>query len=116
MAVTYNWVVEQMSCYPEVDGKQDVVFSVAWRLFGTEVVGEVTYTATVYGTVGINTADLETFTPYDELTQEQVVGWVQDALGAEQVAEYETNVANQIANQVTPKVVNPPLPWVQPAE
>jgi len=39
------------------------------------------------------------------------IGWVQDALGEEQVASYEANVAQQIADQQDPPVVNPPLPW-----
>jgi hypothetical protein len=32
-------------------------------------------------------------------------------MGAEQVAAYEANVAEQIANQINPPVVTPPLPW-----
>jgi hypothetical protein len=40
-----------------------------------------------------------------------VIGWVHDALGKEQVASCEENVANQIAALVNPPVVNPPLPW-----
>jgi hypothetical protein len=36
---------------------------------------------------------------------------VQDALGEEQVASYEANVAQQIENQINPPVVTPPLPW-----
>jgi hypothetical protein len=53
-----------------------------------------------------------TFTPYEDLTLAQVVGWVQDALGENQVASYEANVAQQIADQIDPPVVAPPLPWV----
>ena len=51
------------------------------------------------------------FTPYADLTEAQVIGWVQGAMGAEQVAAYEANVAQQIADQINPPVVTPPLPW-----
>jgi hypothetical protein len=51
------------------------------------------------------------FTPYADLTEDQVINWVQNAMGAEQVAAYEANVAEQINDQIAPPVVTPPLPW-----
>lgn len=110
MAVVNTWNVVQMDCYPDVDGEVDVVFTVHWTLTGVD--GD--YTGSVYGTVGV-TLDAEApFTPYADLTLDQVIGWVQDALGAEQVAAYEANVAQQIENQINPPVVTPPLPWAVP--
>ena len=110
MSVTFNWNVVQMDCYPEVDGEQDVVFTVHWTLTGVE--GDLT--GLVYGSVGVTVSAEEPFTPYADLTLEQVVGWVQEALGAEQVAAYEANVTQQIDNQINPPVVTPPLPWAPP--
>jgi len=69
------------------------------------------YNGSVYGSQGVTLDSGATFTPYDELTEAQVIGWVQDAMGAEQVAAYEANVAQQIENQINPPVVTPPLPW-----
>ncbi len=107
MATTYTWVINALDCYPEADGEQDVVFTVHWTLNGAE--GD--YTGSVYGTVGVTLDEGSTFTPYADLTEAQVVGWVQDALGEEQVAAYEANVAQQINDQVAPPVVSPALPW-----
>jgi len=106
MPITNTWAVIQMDAYPEADGETDVVFNVHWTLTGTDG----TYTGSVYGSVGVP-APTGAFTPYADLTQAQVVGWVQEALGAEQVAAYESNVATQIENQINPPVVAPPLPW-----
>ena len=39
------------------------------------------------------------------------MGWVHEAMGEEQVAAYEANVEQQIANDKNPPVVTPPLPW-----
>ena len=107
MAITNTWSVVQMDAYPEFDGETDVVFTVHWTLNGTDG----TYAGSVYGSVGVTLDEGATFTPYASLTQAQVVGWVQDALGEEQVASYEANVAQQIENQINPPVVTPPLPW-----
>lgn len=107
MAITYNWHIAQLDCYPEHEGNTDVVFVAHWRMDGTD--GE--HTAGVYGSVGLTLDPEADFTPYADLTEAQVVGWVKDALGEEQVAGYEDNVAAQIDALVNPPVVTPALPW-----
>lgn len=107
MTITNTWSVVQMDCYPEADGETDVVFTVHWTLTGTDG----TYTGSVYGSQGVAVDAAAPFTPYADLTQDQVIGWVQDAMGAEQVTAYEDNVAQQIADQINPSVVTPDLPW-----
>jgi len=107
MSVTNTWVIEQMDCYPQAEGQTDVVFTVHWRVNATNG----TYSATSYGTVGVTYVAGTPYTPYSQLTQSQVVGWVQMALGPEQVASIEANLATNIANQANPPVVTPPLPW-----
>jgi len=104
---TYTWVIEQLECYPEEYGYTDVVFVVHWRLNGTDG----TNMAYVYGNVGVSYEPGQPFTPYADLTQDQVVGWVQAALGPEQVQAYTDNVATQLADLANPPVVTPPLPW-----
>jgi hypothetical protein len=96
-----------MDAYPELDGETDVVFTVHWTLTGTDG----TYVGSVYGSVGVSVDPDAPFTPYADLTQAQVIGWVQTAMGAEQVAAYEAAVANQISEQIAPSAVTPPLPW-----
>lgn len=112
MAIVNTWNVVALDCYPEFEGEKDCVFNVHWTLTGTD--GD--YTGSVYGSVGVTLDPESPFTPYNELTLEQVIGWVQDALGAEQVAAYEANVAQQIADQQNPPVVSLPLPWASSEE
>jgi hypothetical protein len=107
MATTYTWNIQQLDCYPEQDGHTDVVFVVHWILSGEEA----GFSGGVYGSVGVTLDPDAPFVSYADLTLAQVVGWVQAALGAEQVAAYEANVAQQINDQVVPPVVTPPLPW-----
>jgi hypothetical protein len=110
MTITNTWNVVQMDVYPEKDGEEEVAFTVHWDLIGTNDI----YSGRVYGSVGVNLDPDQPFTPYEELTQEQVIGWVKDALGEDQVTSYEENVAQQIKNQINPPVITPPLPWVVP--
>jgi hypothetical protein len=107
MAITNTWAVQQMDCYPEEDGEMDVVFNVHWTLTGEEA----GFTGYVYGTQGVTIDPDAPFTPYADLTETQVIGWVKSAMGEAQVTSYEENVAEQINNQIVPPVVTPPLPW-----
>ena len=107
MAITNTWAVIQMDCYPEYDNEQNVVFNVHWTLTGVDGV----YRGRAYGTQAIPLDGGAPFTPFADLTEEQVIGWVQAAMGEEQVAAYEADVATQIEVQINPPVTNPPLPW-----
>ena len=107
--ITYEWLVERMDVLPQEGGETDVVVTVYWKLNGTN--GE--YNGSVYGSVTLSPYEPgEPFTPYEELTQEQVLGWVFEALG-DLVPQYEASVATQIQNQIKPPVITPPLPWSQ---
>ena len=108
MANTYTWNINAIDCYPTFEGQTDVAFTVHWTLDGTDG----THSASVYGTVGLAPYKSgEPFTPFASLTKDQVVGWVTEALGAEQVTSLEENVSAQIAALVNPTVVSPPIPW-----
>lgn len=110
MAIVNNWNVVALDCYPEFEGEKDCVFNVHYTLNAVD--GD--YTGSVYGSVGV-TLDAESpFTPYDQLTEQQVLGWVWES-GVDKDAS-EANVAQQIANQINPPVVTPPLPWATPQE
>ena len=105
MTITNTWNVVQMDAYPEYEGEPDVVFTVHWTLSGTDG----TYSGSSYGSVGITLTEGSTFTPYADLTLDQVLGWVW-ANGVDKDAQ-ETAVAAQIEAQINPTVVTPPLPW-----
>lgn len=111
MSITNTWSIVQLECYPELEGETDVVFTAHWTLNGTDGI----YTGSVYGSQAVSVNPDEPFTPYADLTEEQVIGWVKGAMGEEQVAAYEANVAGQIDAQINPPIVTPPLPWVAPA-
>ena len=105
---TFNWIVTAMDCYPQADGETDVVVVVHWTCAGTQVENGTTYNASVYSTCSVP-APTGTFTPYADLTQDQVLGWIW-ANGVDQTAT-EAAVQTQIDNLINPPVVSPPLPW-----
>ena len=113
MTATINWTVTSMDCYPQAEGETDVVFTVHWTCSGTQDNNGTTYNGSVYSTCGVTYTAGTSYTPYADLTQDQVLGWIW-ASGVDQAAT-EAAVQQQINNQINPPVVTPPLPWAQPA-
>jgi hypothetical protein len=97
-----------MNAYPTVGSETDVVFNVHWTCYCTQTTDGKDYSASVYSTCQVP-APTENFTPYEDLTQEQVLGWIW-ANGVDKDAT-EAAVQSQIDGQINPTVVTPPLPW-----
>ena len=67
-------------------------------------------TASSYGSVGLGDPNPDDYTPFSQITKEQAVGWVKDALGAEQVAAIETSLEAQIQEKLNP-TESAGVPW-----
>jgi hypothetical protein len=103
--ITINWIIERLLVKPTEGTLTDVVITADWRCNGTQD----QYSGTCYGSCSFAPPS-GSFTPYEDLTEQQVLGWC-FANGVDQKA-IEANVTQQIADQVNPPVITPPLPWV----
>jgi len=82
-----------------------------WRVNDEETVGEETYSASGYSTQSFTyDASNPDFIPYADLTEEVVVQWVQDAIGADEVARIEAALTANIEEQKNPTVTDG-VPW-----
>jgi len=104
-----SWIIERLLCKPVEGSLTDVVITADWRCNGTQD----QYSGTCYGSTSF-APPTENFTPYDQLTEAQVLGWCY-ANGVDQAA-IEANVTLQIENQINPPIIAPPLPWLPPVE
>ena len=113
--ITLSWIIERLLVKPTEGSLTDVVITADWRCNGTETIGTgddaKTYSGTCYGSASFAPPS-ENFTPYPDLTQDQVLGWCY-ANGVDKTA-IEANVSAQIENQINPPIIAPPLPWVEP--
>jgi hypothetical protein len=107
--MTIIWLIERLLCKPVEGSLTDVVITADWRCNGTDE----TYSGTCYGSCSF-APPTGSFTPYNELTEQQVLDWC-FANGVDKSA-IESNVTAQIENQIDPPVVSLPLPWVPPVE
>lgn len=116
MSATIAWTISYMQCKPIEGQYTNVVITAGWRCTGSQLVGEAPYqtsvTGATYGECSFSSPE-GFFTPYNQLTQEQVLEWCW-ANGVDKTIQ-EAIVQNQVADQIDPPIVQPPLPWATPA-
>lgn len=113
MDITWSWVVKAMYTQPQA-GKSNVVVDVVF-----ELIGSLPSTMTIQGPFASTSGSVQfvysggEFTPYQELTQNQVIEWVQKTLGTDGVANLQAAVQAQLhpAPSGASGPVQQPLPW-----
>jgi hypothetical protein len=105
--ITLSWIIERLLVKPTEGTLTDVVITADWRCNGTQE----SFSGTCYGSTSFAPPS-GSFTPYEDLTQDQVLNWCY-ANGVDQAA-IEANVSLQIENQINPPIIAPPLPWLPP--
>lgn len=115
MTTTYSWALKSIK-KTDAAGLEGIIVQTTWTCTGTEDGVEGVFNgATPFKPEEV---DAENFTAYEDLTEEQVLGWIQDVV----VGEYWNHVSGQIAKQIAEKknpveeVGEGQFPWSPPAE
>ena len=110
--IKYEWIISQMNCVISEGELTNVVNMVHWRRTATQgIEGEVGYYfADVYGALPITNPDPDDFIPYDQLTKDDVDGWL-DEMTEPTPTELDENLAANIELQINPVEETLPLPF-----
>ena len=103
--ITYTWNFPAFDCKVQEEGMEKVVTTVHWRYKGTDENG---ITANVYGAQAVGTPTPDAFIPYPDLTEDEVIGWMEGVLDIE---EMQDNIANQIDLIANPVTITLPPPF-----
>ena len=95
--ITYKWSFGAPEVLLSADGLTNIVSKIFWKIEAF-VEGEK-YLAVYSSSTNVSQPDEQSFTPFEELTEEQVVSWVESIEDITQVKEY---LANQIDLQKNP--------------
>lgn len=98
--ITITWTIAQL----DRETSDGFVFTAHYQINADNG----TYTSGAYGSLGFERPD--TLIPFSELTEEEVIGWVKEALTEEKVDEIETALSNNITEQVHPTKASG-VPW-----
>ena len=103
MATTFATTINAMYTVQQPD--PDYVVNVLWTVTGVDGA----YTCSIGGNTTFSSNQSDTFIPYDQLTEEIVIGWIP----ADQIASAQACVQGQIDSMITPPVSpqRTPLPW-----
>jgi len=113
MATQFSWVISQLNCAIESEGLSNVINVIHWRYNAKQVDGGKTWFAETYGATSVAQPNPQNFVPYEDVTEAEVIGWLEEVLPVEAMqASLEANINLQI----NPVEVTLPLPWAQPIE
>jgi len=105
----FTWLVTTLWTQT-IDGEQNYVVIASYDVTGVDG----NYTASLSNTAQFSTASVSPFIPYADLTNDIVVGWIQQELGVNGVNSIEACIQGQIDSQINPPVTPQvtPLPWI----
>lgn len=109
MTIAYKWVAETLFIFPEYQGKNDVVFSVFWR----RIAEDGDYAAELCGEQQIEVKISDAFVSFENLTFNQVVGWLESAIGAQALDDIDSRLTNMISEKINPSTLSVSPPWSQ---
>jgi len=103
MTTAFTWDIAQL----ERNTADGVVYTAHYTIAATDG----TYSASAYGSIGLEQPDPDDIIPFAELTKDLVIGWVQDKLGGdEKVEEISAALQAQLDEQAAPTKAQG-VPW-----
>ena len=105
----FQFVISQLNCAVESEGLPNVINVIHWRYQATQVDGDKTWFAETYGASSVGQPNPQNFVPYEDVTEAEVIGWLNEILPVEAM---QLALENNIALQINPVEVTLPLPWV----
>ena len=93
MSTTFTWAIGNL--------ERETADGYVYTAHYTVSAANDSYTAGAYGSVGLERP--ETLIAYDSLSEEQVIGWVKEAIGGEEkVTEIEAALQSQLDEKASP--------------
>jgi len=118
MALTYEWKIKTLRKQdnPSLE-LNDIIVQTHWECIGTDADGR---SGTFSGATPFDPeqVDPDEYTIYENLTEAQVLGWIQDVVNT--MPGYKTHIDAQIQKQIDAQVLpvteitENSLPWAEP--
>jgi len=104
----YTWVISALECKVK-DGELDnVIYVVHWRLGASNgLKDDEEIKVDTYGGLHLESPTDVDFVPYDQITKEQVIGWLESKLDVDALKEGLSKQIDFIANPISVTNVAP---------
>lgn len=110
--ISYDFEFGPLDVYYNHNGLQDVVHTVNWKVSATIQTEQTTVVKNTSGIVTLDTLQINTFTPFSELTKDMVQSWVISSLGQERVRMLSSSLSQSIEESLSPVSRRLSVPWV----
>jgi hypothetical protein len=107
MAIIYELSIKKIDAAPTEGDLQDVVKILHWMYIGKETIDGEDYYGDAIGAVEINAPSSNSFTPFADLTEEQVTAWVESKLDLVKIKADVDSQIEALKNQSTVVKLNP---------
>ena len=111
MAVEFIWGIDKNGLLVKnVGTNQDAVCKVNWNIVAID--STIPYSYTYQQTTELDISKLTNFTPFSNLNNDQVIGWVQSTLGDDAVKNILTSITDIMAREAANAALKAkPVPW-----
>lgn len=110
--LSYNFIVDQFNAYPTYSNYENVIFNMRWRYIAsyTDRYAQ-TFWAERQFVSSINTDNITSFVPYENLTKSDVQGWIDNLPNINEIRSLLLGVIREQIKPPAPPVVNLPSPF-----
>lgn len=110
--MNYTITITSVRVFPQIAGYANVIAKAGWTIdfehngFTSRGMGETTF----------NVDDIQSFTPFEEVTKEQLVGWIIEREGGQQFIDMLTQIHGAAISAKALDAATQPasMPFVQP--
>jgi hypothetical protein len=117
MGYTYDWKLTGIR-KQNTDTLDNVIVNTYWRLTGVDETGH-SGSFTGATPLSLDSVDTASFTTYEELSENQVLGWVKDIVSGSGPSNYWSHIQSQIEKDINVHkynrvmVMENDLPWAE---
>ena len=118
MGYTYEWKIKGLRKGNSAD-VESAIIGTQWTVTATDEVGDgITGEFNGATPFDLNTINTGSFTPFSELTEEQVIGWIKNSVsGSNKATNYWDHIESRITRDIQAKrgsysnLLEDELPW-----
>lgn len=100
--MTYKWTISALDCAVSQNGLTNIVQNIHWRYRATDNEG---ITAETYGAQYVTDPNPEAFLPFNDLTQEIVISWLEAIMSQEIPTEGDQQTNSTILQEMQSRLM-----------
>jgi hypothetical protein len=102
MSISYTWFIPKDNSIftSNTAGQNNVITTIRYEISANDG----TNTATRMGSTNFTYKQGDPFTPFENLTESQLIGWIQNSIGSNKISTIQTQLARELNNMANPPV------------